>query len=216
MYRRRPFPDSRPTERHGGLEYGRLEIAMREYLQATSVIDWEHPEVAALARALAEADAVTTAKRCFEWVRDEVQHSGDYQLNPVTCAASEVLRHCTGYCYAKSHLLAALLRANGIPAGLCYQRLSLDDRGTAFCLHGLNAVFLPEFGWYRIDARGNKPSVNAQFVPPSACLAFKAELPGEADLPDVYADPLPHVVEALRQHKTFEELAKYLPDAAPA
>lgn len=26
--------------------------------------------------------------------------------NPVTCRASEVLVHGTGYCYAKSHLLA--------------------------------------------------------------------------------------------------------------
>ncbi len=62
------------------------------------------------------------AHRCFEFVRDEVRHSWDFKENPVTCHASEVLRHRTGYCYAKTHLLAALLRANRIPAGLCYQR----------------------------------------------------------------------------------------------
>jgi len=38
-------------------------------------------------------------------------------MNPVTCKASDVLIYGTGYCYAKSHLLAALLRANAIPAG---------------------------------------------------------------------------------------------------
>jgi hypothetical protein len=42
-----------------------------------------------------------------------VKHSGDYQLNPVTCSASEVLAADTGFCCAKSQLLAALLRANG-------------------------------------------------------------------------------------------------------
>src|SRR5437867_9797512 len=95
------------------------------------------------------------------------------------CAASEVLRARTGFCYAKSHLLVALLRANGVPAGLCYQRLALDETGSAFCLHGLAAVWLPAVGWYRIDPRGNKPGVDAQLAPPVERLAFAARLPGE-------------------------------------
>jgi hypothetical protein len=37
-------------------------------------------------------------------------------------------------------------------------------------------------------------------------------LPGEADLPEVFADPLPVVVEALRRHATAAELASNLPD----
>jgi transglutaminase-like putative cysteine protease len=123
------------------------------YLQSTEVINWQDAAVRRLANELAAPTVEETAKRCFEWVRDEIRHSMDYRANPVTCAASDVLRAGTGYCYAKSHLLAALLRANSIPAGLCYQRLSLDDDGLAFCLHGLNAVYLPERGWYRIDAR---------------------------------------------------------------
>ena len=80
-------------------------------------------------------------------------------MNPVTCRASDVLKYRTGYCFAKSHLLAALLRANQIPAGLCYQRLTIDhppvqgsiDTNPPHTLHGLNAVLLPEFGWYRMD-----------------------------------------------------------------
>ena len=34
-------------------------------------------------------------------------------------------------------------------------RRSIDDVGPPYCLHGLNAVFLPEHGWYRVDPRGN-------------------------------------------------------------
>jgi transglutaminase-like putative cysteine protease len=123
-------------------------------------------------------------------VRDEIRHSWDYQLNPVTCAVSEVLQAGTGYCYAKSHLLAALLRANSIPAGLCYQRLSISDAGPPFCLHGLNAVYLPDLGWYRIDPRGNKKNVHAQFSPPNEQLAFRPTIAGEIDFPGVYSDPL--------------------------
>ncbi|HKX29924.1 MAG TPA: transglutaminase family protein, partial [Blastocatellia bacterium] len=164
---------------------------MNEYLRATEVIDWQHPEILRLARALAsEPEPLLTARRCFEWVRDEIRHSYDYGLPQVTCRASEVLEARTGICYAKSHLLAALLRANSIPAGLCYQRLSLDDRSARFCLHGLNALFVPEIGWYRVDARGNKPEVDAQFCPPVERLAFRITMDQEADLPEIWPDPL--------------------------
>ncbi|WP_239649943.1 transglutaminase-like domain-containing protein [Methylocucumis oryzae] len=141
--------------------------ARTDFIAPNSVIDWQHPLILAKARQLAEGenDEVVIARRCFEFVRDEIKHSWDYRLNPVTCLASDVLRYGTGFCYAKSHLLAALLRANQIPAGLCYQRLRLDPDTNSFCLHGLNAVYLKRYGWYRIDAHGNKPGVEAAFLP---------------------------------------------------
>jgi transglutaminase-like putative cysteine protease len=184
-------------------------------MESTDVINWRHPAVLKLARSLAVGTPLDTAGRCFEWVRDEIKHSMDFHLNPVTCSASEVLEAGTGFCYAKSHLLAALLRANRIPAGLCYQRLRLDDEGSSYCLHGLNAVYLPKFGWYRIDPRGNKSTVNAQFVPPVEQLAFSLDNPGEVLFPTIYADPLPEVVSALRAYSTYDQLADHLPDKQP-
>jgi len=121
----------------------------------------------------------------------------DYRINPVTCKASEVLTHGTGYCYAKSHLLAALLRANAIPVGLCYQRLTVESAGPPYCLHGLNTAYLGQYGWYRIDARGNKPSVLADCCPPIEKLAFPVIDPLERDFPEIWAEPLPLVVNAL-------------------
>lgn len=123
-----------------------------------------------------------------------------------------MLAHGTGWCYAKSHLLAALLRANAIPAALCYQRLSVNDDGAPYCLHGLNAVYLREYGWYRIDARGNKDGVNAQFVPPVEKLAFGLNFEGERDIDGRFADPLPVVVKALRRYNTREAVLNNLPD----
>jgi len=152
------------------------------------------------------------AKKCFEFVRDEIKHSWDYKMNPVTCKASSVLEHGTGYCYAKSHLLAALLRANGIPAGLCYQRLTLDNDEPPFSLHGLNAVFLPEFGWYRMDARGNKEGVEASFMPPHEKLAFPIKVAGEFDLNAIFAEPLSEVVSVLTLNTDIDEVAVHLPD----
>lgn len=189
---------------------------MNDYLISSDAIDWRHPDVRQLARMLANsaADATELARRCFEWVRDEIEHSVDYGRCEVTCRASEVLAARTGFCYAKSHLLAALLRANGIPAALCYQRLSLDGAGPPFCLHGLNAVCLPDHGWYRVDARGNKPGVDAQFTPPIERLAFAVTLPGEADVPGLYAEPLPEVLEVLHRFNTAAAVAANLPDLA--
>lgn len=187
---------------------------MKKYLESSDIIDWVSASVSAKARELAEgcvSDA-ETAKKCYEFVRDHIRHSWDYRLNPLTCKASDVLLHGTGYCYAKSHLLAALLRANGIPAGLCYQRLTSEGDGPPFCLHGLNAVYLKECGWYRIDARGNKPGVEAEFSPPVEKLAFQVVHPGEADLPEIWPEPLPVVVETLLKCENIEQVNENLPD----
>lgn len=188
---------------------------MEEYLRPSEIIDWETPAILELARQLKGGTVTETAKSCYEWVRDNIKHSWDYRLNPVTCTASEVLQAGTGHCFAKSHLLAALLRANDIPAGLCYQRLSINDDGAPYSLHGLNAVFLPEYGWYRIDPRGNKAAVNARFHPPVEQLAFKPSIEGEMDLPGIFSDPLPDVVNALRTYRTSEAFVANLPDLTP-
>ncbi len=187
---------------------------MDEYLKSSRYIDWQDPAVLALAQTLAKdaRDNETIVKRCFEYVRDEITHSWDYQANPVTCKASDVLAHGTGYCYAKSHLLAALLRANQIPAGLCYQRLAISDDGSAFCLHGLNAVYLEEHGWHRVDPRGNKPGVQSAFCPPVEQLAFTVSVSGEADLPEIWAEPLANVVQVLESSETYLDVDKRLPD----
>ncbi|MBD2091088.1 transglutaminase family protein [Microcoleus sp. FACHB-1515] len=191
---------------------------MQPYLEVSKIIDWQNPTILELARSIASPhqNLLAIAKACFEWVRDEIRHSYDDSLNPVTCAASDVLKHKTGFCYAKSHLLAALLRANQIPAGFCYQRLWADETGTKFCLHGFNAIYLNEFGWYRVDARGNRADLHTHFSPPHEQLAYRADQPGEVDFPEIFAQPLAIVVNALQMHQTLEAILQNLPDRSPA
>jgi transglutaminase-like putative cysteine protease len=187
---------------------------IEKYLEASEIIDRHHPAILEVAQkiALKHDTLEAIAKSCFEWVRDEIYHSSDYQMNPITCRASDVLLHKTGYCFAKSHLLAALLRSNNIPAGFCYQRLSIDDTGAPYSLHGFNAVYLPDIGWYCIDARGNRKDVNAQFTPPQEQLAFKIKFPEEADFKTIFPEPLPVVVEALQNCSKWDEMLVNLPD----
>lgn len=183
------------------------------YLEASAYVDHEHAELLARARSLRGESALDTARRCFEFVRDQIAHSFDVRCGSTTCAASEVLLEGHGYCYAKSHLLTALLRANGLPAGLCYQRLTVDGPQPAYCLHGLVAVQLPEHGWYGLDARGNKLGVDARFEPPHERLAFPIQYPGERDFPGIYARPLEEVIACLRRHDSWDGVLRNLPDA---
>jgi transglutaminase-like putative cysteine protease len=184
------------------------------FLRATDVVDWTAPEIRALAHGLAagSTDRQVIARACFEWVRDQIGHCVDYDRDEVTCNASEVLQVGTGFCYAKSHLLVALLRANGLRAGFCYQRLIVDDPTGPFVVHGLAAVDLGDGIWYRIDPRGNKPGVDAQFVPPVEQLAFPITVPGETLFPKVYPDPVPLIVRTLRTHTSVRALVGSLPD----
>lgn len=186
---------------------------MRRYLEASFYIDCQVQEIKSLASKLAEGkdSEIEIAKSCFEYVRDKINHSWDFKQNPVTVKASDVLRFGTGYCYAKSHLLAALLRANGIPAGLCYQRLTITER-PPFCIHGLNAIYLNGHGWYRVDARGNKNGVNAQFMPPVEFLAFGLVNSGEKDVDGVFSEPHQSIISLLEScdsvQAVFERLVE--------
>jgi transglutaminase-like putative cysteine protease len=150
-------------------------------------------------------------KTAFEFVRDEIAHSWDIQGNRVTCQASDVLAYQEGICYAKSNLLASLLRSQGIPTGFCYQRLMLfDTPEEGYCIHALNAVYFQSLQkWVRLDARGNKEGIDAQFSLDVEKLAFPIqEQFGEKDDPVVYVNPHPKTIEVLKKHTDVIEMYK--------
>ncbi|HYS43488.1 MAG TPA: transglutaminase-like domain-containing protein, partial [Geobacteraceae bacterium] len=161
-------------------------------------------------------DEVDKAQCLYEWVRDAIPHTNDAGLEIVTCTASEVLRHGTGVCFSKSHLLAAFLRAVGIPAGFCYQVLRLDPPvDNELVLHGLNGIYLVSLGkWIRVDARGNTREVNAQFSVDKEQLAFPMEAAaGEFIYDTIFAAPVSNVVNKLKKYESRRELWLDLPKA---
>lgn len=182
------------------------------YLESSALIDWKHIDWGHPAIATWEAkngwDAGNgseedTVRRAFHFVRDSIAHSWDIGSRRVTAKASEVLEHGEGICYAKSHLLAALLRRQNIASGVCYQRLTLGDTpDTGYCIHALNTVYLTNLGrWIRLDARGNKPGVDAQFSLYAEQLAFPARPEiGERDYWINYAEPHPKIAATLAAH----------------
>ncbi len=186
---------------------------MNKYLESSDFIDWQSEIVSSKALELSAAlkSELEIAKACFEFVRDEIQHSLDYKLNPVTCKASEVITNKTGYCFAKSHLLAALLRANGIPAALRYQRIAFGENRSSFYLHGFNSIYLNGVGWYCVDPRGNKEGVNAQFEPPFEVLPFIPKFEGELVYSQLWSEPSPEIIFLLKSSENYLSVMEQLP-----
>ncbi|MGW7070392.1 transglutaminase-like domain-containing protein [Streptomyces sp. NPDC054855] len=184
------------------------------YLAADEAIDHHHPLVRETAARLAAqaTDSYTYARAAYEFVRDTIPHSADSGDPRVTWRASDVLEQGTGICHAKSHALAALLRAEDIPTALCYQRLT-HDAGTGYCVHGLVAVRF-KGAWHRLDCRGNKAGVDAQFSLDGERLAFVADIESsEVDYPVLYAAPHAAVLCALKNAPDRPYLWEHLPDA---
>ncbi|MBP2476866.1 transglutaminase-like putative cysteine protease [Crossiella equi] len=171
------------------------DAGVGEYLGDDEVVDFRSSAVQRVVRDLPRAGYAAAA---FEFVRDRVGHAVDVGERRVTVRASEVLAVGSGLCYAKAHLFVALLRARGVAAGFCYQRLADGEGG--FALHGLAAVWVPgQRRWARVDPRGDKPGVRTEFDLRRERLAYPvAVADGEVDYPTVFVRPHPVVLAALR------------------
>lgn len=151
---------------------------------------------------------IEQAKSAFEWSRDSIKHSFDTKNPVVSIGAEDTLNNGEGICFAKAHILASILRGLGIPTGFCYQRvLRKGTIESGYALHGLNAIYLDDYGWKRIDPRGNKPGINSQFNLEEEQLAYpiRTEL-GEIDYPNVFISPLDSVITAMENSATTQEL----------
>ncbi|MFF2093129.1 transglutaminase family protein [Paenibacillus sp. NPDC058174] len=184
---------------------------MNDYLIETDEVDHSHFSIAEKANELSSSakNEVEFVQAAFEYVRDQVFHSADIGSSRVTYKASDILQHKEGLCYAKSILLGAILRNKGIPAGFCYQKLAYGDTPDAgHALHGLNAVYLSTLNkWIRLDARGNKTGINAQFSIDKEQLAFPIRSHcGEIDYPTIYIHPNQNLITILKQAANGSEL----------
>lgn len=189
-----------------------------DYLLETEEIDYSHPMIQQKITELFVSDLSDSQKIeiAFKFVRDDIPHSWDIQSNIVTRTASEVLGKKTGICYAKSNLLSALLRGIGIPCGFCYQRLMIfDTPEKGYSLHAFNGVYIEALNkWIRLNARGNKPGVHAEFSLEGESLAFHVnEEMNEKDYPTIFVKPNEKTMQTLKKYNNAIEMYKYsLPD----
>lgn len=216
------------------------------YLEDTITIDWQTPSVMECGRRLlAEATGATPEariERLFRFVRDEIAHSFDLDdarraeraeravpgLTPafvrrgIACRASEALALGHGLCFAKSHLLAALLRFAGHPTGFCHVRLVDDDRPGRFVIHGFVACYRPDAKrWCLLDPRGNRVASSdggaieseCRFEPPFSLAFVPDPERGESLLPFIAKRPARRIVDLLERVPDEKALRRNLPDS---
>lgn len=182
-----------------------------EYLAVTESINYMSPAIQRKVEELKKgaASSYDYIEKAYTFVRDEIPHSWDIQSELVSRKASDVLINKTGICWTKACLLAALLRANGIPSGISYQLLTrADDASEGYIIHALNTVYLREENrWVRLDARGNKGLANAAFSLDKEILAFNVITEnGEVDYKDNNPDLDERLVEILKNSNNILEV----------
>lgn len=141
--------------------------------------------------------------------QSEAELFNDHDIPPLKQTLEDVLAE-----YQNGIILKVSDMDNVIPTGFCYQKLILDDETAPVLIyHGLNGVYISEYEkWIRLDARGNKEGVNAQFSLDEEHLAFPIRTEkGEEDGFIIYPNPDRKVLERLRKYKTRTELWGDLP-----
>jgi len=188
---------------------------MNLFLQEHKYIDFSSPNIKAKAGELFGGlhEDTQKAKVSYEFVRDEIPHSFDVKSGFITAKASDVLKYKTGICHAKANLFAALLRSQGIPTGFCFQHLTLaDDDSIGYAVHCYNAIYI-DGHWIKVDARGNKPGINAQFSLDTPVLAFPCRPEyDEYFWPGIYAVPHVATMQVLERARSLQDVLDHLPD----
>lgn len=127
----------------------------RRYLQATTTIDSNNPQIIAKASELTEGedDLFKVTFNLAEWVEKNV----NYELDSLTASASQkaswVLQNKRGVCDEMTSLFVAMCRSLGIPArfvsGVSYTTSDLFSE--QWQPHGWAEVYFPEIGWVGFD-----------------------------------------------------------------
>jgi transglutaminase-like putative cysteine protease len=157
---------------------------------------------AAAERVAGRAAGAAAAGALFEWVRDEIAYDMAPDVSDRSAwVAADTLDRGYGFCQQKALLLAALLRARGIPAGICVVDLydhKIPDRYLAFLgdrrlpFHGLAVAHLGG-AWRRLDPTlpralcERKGYRLVEFRPDGDCELPRTDLAGEPHF-DVLAE----------------------------
>ena len=147
------------------------------YLQATNIIDSDHPDIRAFVEQKAgrAGTSVDKAVLLYYAVRDGIRYDPYYPFYlPTHYRASVVLNAGRGFCVPKVSLLCAAARACGIPARAGFAtvrnhlatRQLLDFMGSdLFVFHGFAEFFL-EGKWVKATPAFNRELCERFGVPP--------------------------------------------------
>jgi transglutaminase-like putative cysteine protease len=125
-----------------------------KYLQATDVMDFHHPAIAAFIRKWTVGAETPThqAVKLYYAVRDEIRYDPyNIDLSVEGLRSSTTLQSGRGWCVPKAALLAACCRGLGVPAKLGYAdvknhlstaRMRENMKTDIFLWHGYTSIYL--------------------------------------------------------------------------
>src|SRR5699024_7327133 len=148
------------------------------------------------------------AELAFIVARDEINHYFDTKSKVITINEADTKRNKEGICFTKYHVLADIIRRMDIPTGFSEERVMRKGKvESGYALHGVNAMNLEGYGWFRVDPRGNKEGIHSEFSIHEEKLAYpiRVEL-GEIDYPKVFVKPLNSVVNAMQESQDCHAL----------
>lgn len=183
---------------------------MLNYLQPTFFIDSDHPGVKEYALKYTSdlRAAEDKAIKLFEAVRDDFFYN-PYELNLTKegLKASNLLGRKSGYCIEKAILLAAALRAIGIPSRLFFgnvrnhiatEKLKAILKTDVMVFHGSTEIFLHN-KWIKVTPAFNKELCVKLNVTP---LVFNGN---DDAIFQEFDNGKRHFMEYLEQHGSFED-----------
>ena len=154
-----------------------MDMADPKYLEPTSILDSDHPDIQDYARRVAgrEQGPREKAVKLFYAVRDGIWYDPycPFYL-PEHYRSSNILRAGRGYCVCKAGLLCALARALEIPARVGFAdvrnhlttRQLMEFMGTdLFVYHGYTELFL-DGKWVKATPAFNKELCDKHRVAP--------------------------------------------------
>lgn len=188
---------------------------IEDYLRSDDIVDFNDPSIEEATEHLTSGlrDNFAKSQAIYEFVRDQIFSSFEIDATSVTVCASEVLEKGHGLCYGQSHLVAALMRSAGIPAGFCYQVI-YDQEDERHYVHALNAVYLEELDrWVRFDTsiKPDDSSIRPDFYEDPPVRAIDSNL-GESEDMTVYINPNKRIVKLLHKHDNLDDLCEHLPE----
>ncbi|MBW2094713.1 MAG: transglutaminase domain-containing protein [Deltaproteobacteria bacterium] len=154
-----------------------MDVIDRKYLEPTSILDSDHPDVRDYAHRIADKEKSDREKaiKLFYAVRDGIWYDPycPFYL-PEHYRASNVLRSGRGYCVCKAGLLCALARVFKIPSRVGFAdvrnhlttRQLMDFMGSdLFVYHGYTELFL-EGKWVKATPAFNRELCEKHKVAP--------------------------------------------------
>lgn len=149
--------ESLPSGNLPCLPFDQVPEDVKTFLAPEFNVESDDPRVVSAARQItgAASDPLSTAGKLLQWVHQNIEKRPVLSMP----SALEVLSTRVGDCNEHAVLLAALLRASGIPARLCIGLVYSRDK---FYYHAWNEAWLGE--WISMDPILNQMPVDATHI----------------------------------------------------